>query len=226
LFISILRGQQPNRHLFLETLDSIKLFLSKREYLARFKAIPDYVMLDDEYPDLTVSFLQVLAILSFEKENHDRLKSPAFLAKLTGEQGEKKNKDAKGGIFGKILLDFDQLMESKSKQKKAQGEDQPSSARFGGEGADKTNDENEIGGGAMQGNPNRSQIRGRGQLVLRRNRIRGNQDKNRAEELALAVSIILANLSCDREFLCILLGVKDWPKIQPKAENEQISNDG
>jgi len=74
LFISILKGAQPNRHLFLETLDSIKLFLSKREYLARFKAIPDYVMLDDEYPDLTVSFLQVLAILSFEKENHERLK--------------------------------------------------------------------------------------------------------------------------------------------------------
>lgn len=76
-------------------------------------------MLDDEYPDLTVSFLQVLAILSFEKENHERLKSPGFLIQLTGtEKEDKKSKDGKGGIFGKILQDFDQLMESKHKQKK------------------------------------------------------------------------------------------------------------
>lgn len=41
----------------------------------------------------------------------------------------------------------------------------------------------------------------------RRNKIRENQEKNRSEELALAVSIILANLSCDENFLYILLGV-------------------
>lgn len=98
----------------METLDSIKLFLSKREYLSRFKDIPDYVTLDDDYPDLVVSFLQVLAILSFEKENHERLKSPAFLAKLSGagdgkERGAKDS--AKGGIFGRILTQFDQLVE-------------------------------------------------------------------------------------------------------------------
>jgi hypothetical protein len=40
--------------------------------------------------------------------------------------------------------------------------------------------------------------------------MRENQDKNRSEELALAVSIILANLSCDEDFLKILLGVKKW----------------
>mgnify|MGYP006103499469 FL=1 len=40
--------------------------------------------------------------------------------------------------------------------------------------------------------------------------MRENQDKNRSEELALAVSIILANLSCDEDFLKILLGVKNW----------------
>lgn len=84
----------------------------------------------------------------------------------------------------------------------------------------------EVGGGAMQGNPTRSHIRGRGQVVLRRNRIRGNQDKNRAEELALAVSIILANLSCDREFLRILLGVEGWPAVQQKQEENQSSQDG
>ena len=34
LFISILKSD--NKHLFLETLDSIKLFLTKREYLSKF----------------------------------------------------------------------------------------------------------------------------------------------------------------------------------------------
>jgi hypothetical protein len=79
LFIEILRGQQTNKHLFLETLDSIKLFLSKREYLKKFKAIPDCFKLDPDYQDLNISFLQVLAILSFEKENHAQLKSESFL---------------------------------------------------------------------------------------------------------------------------------------------------
>ena len=63
----------------METLDSIKLFLSKREYLEKFKAIPEKFQLDNEYQDLNVSFLQVLAILSFEKANHDQLKNEAFL---------------------------------------------------------------------------------------------------------------------------------------------------
>lgn len=44
--------------------------------------------------------------------------------------------------------------------------------------------------------------------------MRENQDKNRSEELALAVSIILANLSCDEEFLKILLGYDDWKEIE------------
>jgi len=121
---------------------------------------------------------------------------------------EKKSKDKKDGIFTKILADFDQLMELKHKQKK---QDDDGDASGDGQRHQFNNDEMEIGGGAMHGNPIRSHIAGRGQIVSRRNRIRGNQDKNRAEELALAVSIILANLSCDREFLRILLGVKHWP---------------
>mmetsp|Transcript_20951 Transcript_20951/g.32465 ORF Transcript_20951/g.32465 Transcript_20951/m.32465 type:complete len:92 (+) Transcript_20951:2829-3104(+) len=49
LFIKILSGHQQNKHLFLETLDSIKLFLSKREYLKKFKEIPKCFKLDPEY---------------------------------------------------------------------------------------------------------------------------------------------------------------------------------
>lgn len=100
LFIEILRGQQQNKHLFLETLDSIKLFLSKREYLKKFKSIPECFKLDPEYQDLNVSFLQVLAILSFEKENHEQLKSKQFLDKLE-----------EGRIFHMIQTQFDQLVE-------------------------------------------------------------------------------------------------------------------
>jgi hypothetical protein len=49
--------------------------------------------------------------------------------------------------------------------------------------------------------------------------MRENQDKSRSEELALAVSIILANLSCDEEFLKILLGVRKWEIVEP-PQNE------
>ena len=100
LFIDILRGQQQNKHLFLETLDSIKLFLSKREYLKKFNAIPDCFKLDPDYQDLNISFLQVLAILSFEKENHAELKKSSFLEKLD-----------QGNIFKVIFMEFDQLIE-------------------------------------------------------------------------------------------------------------------
>ena len=62
----------------------------------------------------------------------------------------------------------------------------------------------------------RTPLRGPGKGVSRRNRIRENADKDRSEELALAVSIILANLSCDEDFLKILLGVEEWPRAAPK----------
>jgi hypothetical protein len=51
--------------------------------------------------------------------------------------------------------------------------------------------------------------------------VRENQDKNRSEELALAVSIILANLSCDEEFLKILLGYDSWKEVEAVEDNQQ-----
>ena len=56
LFISILQDEE-NKHLFLETLDSIKLFLMTRQNLEKFKAIPDKILLDRNCPELNVSFL-------------------------------------------------------------------------------------------------------------------------------------------------------------------------
>ena len=96
--------------MFLETLDSIKLFLSKREYLKKFKAIPDCFKLYPDYQDLTISFLQVLDILSFEKENHAQLKSESFLQKLED-----------GKIFHMIQTQFDQLVEQKKREKSKMG---------------------------------------------------------------------------------------------------------
>lgn len=77
----------------------------------------------------------------------------------------------------------------------------------------------------MYGNPNRATVYGRGRVVNRRNRIRDNQNKNRAEELALAVSIILANLSCDREFLKILLEVDEWEPVKPNEKDESAKSE-
>ena len=58
----------------------MKLFLTKRDYLSRFKRITEQSLyLDPASEEINVSFLQVLAILSFEKENHNALKSPDFL---------------------------------------------------------------------------------------------------------------------------------------------------
>lgn len=107
LFIEILRGQQSNKHLFLETLDSIKLFLSKRDYLKKFKAIPECFKLDPDYDDLNISFLQVLAILSFEKANHEMLKTQSFLDKLEH-----------GNIFKMIQTQFDDIVEKNKISKK------------------------------------------------------------------------------------------------------------
>lgn len=60
---------------------------------------------------------------------------------------------------------------------------------------------------------------------MRRNKIRENQERNRSEELALAVSIILANLSCDEDFLKILLGVDEWNKTcKPEKEDKDAGS--
>ena len=79
LFIQILKHPSTNKHLFLETLDSIKLFLARRKDLREFSEITEHCVFDDDCLELNVSYLQVLAILSFEKRNHESLKRPHLL---------------------------------------------------------------------------------------------------------------------------------------------------
>ena len=85
LFIAMLEDKR-NKHLFLETLDNIKHFLTKREYLSKFKRITECIEFDPECPDLNVSFMQVLAILSFEESNREPLKKAEFLNKLSKKE--------------------------------------------------------------------------------------------------------------------------------------------
>ena len=56
LFISILK-HEDNKHLFLESLDCIKLFLMTRSNLEKFKEIPQNIQLDKDCPELNVSYL-------------------------------------------------------------------------------------------------------------------------------------------------------------------------
>ena len=108
-----------NKHLFLETLDTIKLFMTRREFLIKFKCIPESLKdleLDSDCDELIVGVMQVLAVLSFEKECHDALKNSDFIEKLQRK-----------GIFAKIFA----LFESQ-KNDKAQGRmmEENYSARF------------------------------------------------------------------------------------------------
>ena len=79
----------------------------KRSNLEKFREItePDCIQLNKDCPELNVSFLQVLAILSFEKKNHNALKKAKFLEKLDEE-----------GMFKETFEYFDKLLkEEKSK---------------------------------------------------------------------------------------------------------------
>lgn len=86
------------------------------------------------------------------------------------------------------------------------------------------------GSGAMGGNLKRNWRAKMGEAKSGHGRVRENQYKNKSEELALAVSIILANLSCDEEFLSILLGVEKgenagWkPVKQPEKDLSDIED--
>ena len=71
----------------------------------------------------------------------------------------------------------------------------------------------------MGGNKRNWKGRAGGKGNSRHSRARENLEKNRSEELALAVSIIMANLSCDEDFLYLLLGVERWEPIkQPDSD--------
>jgi hypothetical protein len=59
LFIEILKNPK-NKHLYLETLDSIKLFLARRKDLSKFREIPEHVYLggeEENCQELNVSYL-------------------------------------------------------------------------------------------------------------------------------------------------------------------------
>ena len=71
-FFEILKNKEKHQHLFLETLDSIKLLLAKREYLYIFKEIinKDLFKSTSSKIEYDLSNLQVLAILSFDQREH------------------------------------------------------------------------------------------------------------------------------------------------------------
>lgn len=80
-FFEIFEDKNKHQHLFLETLDSIKLLLAKREYLPVFKEIISKDLFNSTSTKLEkdyginclcydLSTLQVLAILSFDQREH------------------------------------------------------------------------------------------------------------------------------------------------------------
>ena len=111
LFIKILQDPD-NKNLYLETLDTIKLFLTKREYLVKFKTIPAcFREYDNNCEELDVSIMQVLAILSFEKDCHESLKKSNFLEELNRK-----------GFFKKIFDQFDNANKERSSTKQNQND--------------------------------------------------------------------------------------------------------
>ena len=69
-----------------------------RSYLDKFHEVPKTLKLDKDCPELNVSFLQVLAILSFEKQNHDSLKDTVL------------NELEATGIFEIIFEHYDKIV--------------------------------------------------------------------------------------------------------------------
>ena len=68
VFINILLRPQSYQHLFLETLDSLKYFLTDKRYLVYFQEIPGCIRFSDNLNDeLSLSYLQIAALLSFDR---------------------------------------------------------------------------------------------------------------------------------------------------------------
>jgi len=73
--------------------------MTRREFLVKFKSIPESLKdldLDSDCCELIVSVMQVLSVLSFEKECHEALKKSDFIEKLHRK-----------GIFAKIFALFE-----------------------------------------------------------------------------------------------------------------------
>jgi hypothetical protein len=59
----------------LETLESMKYFLTSKEYLGHFKDVPASITFtENKNDDLNLSYLQIAAILSFYPENHQQIR--------------------------------------------------------------------------------------------------------------------------------------------------------
>jgi len=72
----------------METLDTIKLFLTRREFLVKFRSITEslkHIDFESSRDDVLLSVLQVLAVLSFEKECHQSIKASNLLDKLASK---------------------------------------------------------------------------------------------------------------------------------------------
>lgn len=69
--------------MFLETLDGLKFLLTDTRFLGHFKDIPKYVEFSqDPQDELNVSYMQVLALLSFNPDNHAAMEEYSIISKL------------------------------------------------------------------------------------------------------------------------------------------------
>lgn len=203
LFISVLKDDD-NKHLFLESLDCIKLFLMTRSNLERFREIPRCIQLDRDCPELNVSFLQVLAILSFEKKNHSALKKVEFLNKLESE-----------GMFNQVFEHFDRIEKEQKTlieilEKNENASIATQSRRIAINSVTENSEAVSQISHSMQMHSNRQSHADMGASASMHKNSKNDLNRTRQVELALAISIILSNLSNDEEYIKVLLGADKW----------------
>lgn len=165
-----------------------------RAYLDKFHEVPETLKLDKDCPELNVSFLQVLAILSFEKHNHDSLKKYVL------------NELDKEGMFDIIFEHFDKIIKEEKSAMELFDHHNPGSKR-------KIALEQPTEGSEAVSAISHSGIQSAGvaNSGSRRN-LKSDLNRSRQIELALAISIILSNLSNDEKYIEVLLGVPEWNK--------------
>ena len=145
-----------------------------------------------------MSYLQVLAILSFEKQNHEALKSKKFLEKLEAKE-----------MFKQIFKQFEDMIDDDTQLRQKDSHSRLSSRKnnelLSAPGQNQNDDSDEESKGSSVS----------GSQMIRQKQSKGKKRKSeltqtRQVELALSISIILSNLSNDESYIETLLGVNEW----------------
>lgn len=193
LFVNILSRSQQYSHIFLETLESMKYFLTNKDFLNHFKDVPAQITLtENKDEDINLSYLQIASLLSFDPSNHQSIREAGIIRKIL-----------RSGLFKVVLKTLKNERSYAKSSTRRTFYDKPwmKSAR---------NTQADLNDSVNISFRKENNLFDQEKPKPNRDKAIGARENEKNNEISLAITVLLANISSGKEFIAELLAIKSF----------------